>query len=905
MLHNLENCMNPFQKRKAAVRWGGCLVAWATLLFANSVLSVAAASEVVYRETFNHGRTVEDVGWRLHINADAQDQSDRSAIALAEGKPTDLPGIRSGGPGDELFRGHLYTQAGSSFLLFTEEVRAVGVEEISFYMMLDSTEDRARVAIRQNGQWYVSAQTFSHDALPEQRGMPDGERAVVDFASARWLPLEFEAGSRRRGTGKLVFDLENAPVALEKATIDAAGIFMDSRSGRPRFDTFEVVAERFDATVEMRARELLHHYHPGAYQAPEENQSERWEKMSQALLARGPRPNVEAWQPELEEEVLGRDGRVFYVHPDLGDDANDGNSSAAAFASIQHAISRLEAGDTLVFGPGVYYIRELNIRNMAGTEDRPIYLRAEPRGEAVFSQAWPDAAEGLVEWTDEGNGLYSAPYPTRSAGEDQRGFGGFRDDGDTPWFLFGLRSLEDLLSDGLPMRWDRFRPNDPMPAPDYGFALDSGRAWIKLPNGLDPNGRKITINSHPGSGPMIWVENSPHLIWDGLVFRGAGSRAHRSDRNSPHQVFRNIVVEWCRNGFQPDSHTLVEWCEYTFPGYKRYADELEKLVADAGYRTINPMFGLVKGPYHGALTEGHLAARPWSGRPYEEMRWQPPTGMTLRHCLFYETFDGWNMGWQNSRSYGSVYMYQYDNAVELDAGPTPVRNIHFHDNLILAGHYGTISQFMPVSLDRIEEPLGPQYLYRNVIVGYHNHAWRPWSVSKFWAPKNDGIYWFHNLVWMKSGGLVWQRGHDAEAEESHGNMHWLNNIIVFEEGITHQNNPERYIADGNAFVSPEPREGIIGENGLHFEAMDSLRLKAPDALDLRPGADSPLVGAAVPLPEKLREYHQSETIGPFEPGTELGEDWPRPRRRVFNTALPEKLAGHRADPVLKEIDVVR
>ncbi len=796
------------------------------------------AEEPVYRETFNHGKTVKDVGWSLHINADAQDQSDRSSIALSPGAPTDLPPIHADAPEDELRRGLIYIQAGDSFLLHTGEARAEGVRRIAFYRALGNLEDKVRVAIRQGDKWYVSDQSFGHETLSEKPSLEsDAKQVVLDFA------------------------------------------------------------DRLHLTLEVRVRQLMGQYNQGPYQAPEASQAERWAKMSQALQTRGPRKNVQPWQPKADFTAKGT---VYYVHPDLGNGQNDGKSAPQAFATVKHALAQLKAGDALLVGPGTYYFNEISLSEMAGTAEAPIYIRAEPRGEAIFSQAWPDAAEGLVEWVSEGDGLYSAPYPTRSDGEDNRVFGGFREEDGTPWFLFGYHNVKDLLADTVPIQnWDRFTATRQMPKPEYGFALDGGRAWVKLPGGKDPNGRSVMIASRTLAGQMIMLERSPHVIWDGLVFQGAGVRALRSDRQSPHQTFRNIVVEWSRNGVQPDSHSVIEWCEFTHPGYKRFADELEKLVADAGHRSVNPMFGFVK-RYHNALTEGHLVARPWTGDRYD-----PPSDNILRHCLFYETFDGWNMGWQNSRSYGSVYYLQYDNAVELDAGSTPVRNIHFHDNLILGGHHGAVSQYTPVERtpEHVIEPLGPQYIYRNVIVGYHNHSWRPWTVSKFWTPMAKDMLWAHNLIWMKSGGLLWKKGIDAEARASHEAMSWLNNVIIFEEGITHQKEPERHQADGNALVSPEPRPSLQGEHGLHFTAIADLKLEDMAALNFLPLAGSPLVGAAVPM-NGFKDY-VSSTIGPFQPGEKIGPDWPRPRHRVFNVSLSQALTGSEAAPQLQSIEVVR
>lgn len=64
-----------------------------------------------------------------------------------------------------------------------------------------------------------------------------------------------------------------------------------------------------------------------------------------------------------------------HVDAEFGIDTGDG-SDGAPWHSIQHGVSRLEPGDTLVLHPGVY--AESVVVTVAGTADRPIAIRAEP-----------------------------------------------------------------------------------------------------------------------------------------------------------------------------------------------------------------------------------------------------------------------------------------------------------------------------------------------------------------------------------------------------------------------------------------------------------------------------------------------------------------------------------------------
>jgi len=77
----------------------------------------------------------------------------------------------------------------------------------------------------------------------------------------------------------------------------------------------------------------------------------------------------------------------LHVDVQFGSDTGDG-SSGAPWHSIQHGVSHLEPGDTLVLHPGVY--AESVVVAVAGTADQPIAIRAEPG--AVLESPNPTAS---------------------------------------------------------------------------------------------------------------------------------------------------------------------------------------------------------------------------------------------------------------------------------------------------------------------------------------------------------------------------------------------------------------------------------------------------------------------------------------------------------------------------------
>jgi hypothetical protein len=111
--------------------------------------------------------------------------------------------------------------------------------------------------------------------------------------------------------------------------------------------------------------------------------------------------------------------RVFYVSIERGDNAADGGTPETAFRTLERAVSRVRGGDTLKVLPGEYYVAPLTIRDLGSSIDNPVWIVGEPRGRAVLSAAWREAALGQVAWEDEGEGVWSAAHGTLSRRESK------------------------------------------------------------------------------------------------------------------------------------------------------------------------------------------------------------------------------------------------------------------------------------------------------------------------------------------------------------------------------------------------------------------------------------------------------------------------------------------------------
>ncbi|GAB6165932.1 hypothetical protein JCM19992_19320 [Thermostilla marina] len=97
-------------------------------------------------------------------------------------------------------------------------------------------------------------------------------------------------------------------------------------------------------------------------------------------------------------------GADFFVAPD-GSDQNPG-TYARPFATIQHGINTLRAGDTLYLRGGRYR-KQVVINGVAGTAAAPIRVRNFPGETPVIDGTEPIAELATSDWRHEADGVYS------------------------------------------------------------------------------------------------------------------------------------------------------------------------------------------------------------------------------------------------------------------------------------------------------------------------------------------------------------------------------------------------------------------------------------------------------------------------------------------------------------------
>lgn len=548
--------------------------------------------------------------------------------------------------------------------------------------------------------------------------------------------------------------------------------------------------------------------------------------------------------------ALPAEARVLHV--DQRASAGGDGSEPHPLRTISAAAAIARGGDQVIVAEGIYFERPV-FKTLDSSADRPVWIKAERPGTVTISAMWQEAAEGRAAWRAVGKGIYAAPHEPPL-------FGHFDDK-----FLFRFNTVEDLL---LGKAGD-------IEMPPYGFGTENGLVYVRLPGDLDPNGLKVKFSAEKAA--VLRIANSPYVIVDGFRIEGAGDgRCIAFDAESHHAIVRNTVLTACRHGVRLADHGLIEWSEYSYPGFHDFAEDIRR----RNGRT-NAVYDLVKDYHAKNWLEGGLAVS--FGRDHASKHTE------FRYNFIHQTFDGEQLGqFEYASSHHNVYMHNYDNHVEFEnwAGHG-ARELRLHDSLLLAAALGPLSHQDASAENGM---VGPHHVYRNVVFGFDAHGWNSRTVikSKVQNPSFRGLYYENNLLWSDG-----RSPDDQGTRQGPGYLFWddqrrdifalRNNIVIFNEA---NDNKKRGVfnADYNAYVNAIDMPWLRGPNGAYLGTDPSvLRFNNVEALNFGLRPDSPIAAITAPAATKSG---RSASIGPFAPGQDPGNAWPRPRRTVFTTSQP-------------------
>lgn len=602
--------------------------------------------------------------------------------------------------------------------------------------------------------------------------------------------------------------------------------------------------------------------------------------------------------------VCAAQATTYYVDGAKGDDSRDGRSISSCFATIQKAADIVQAGDTVVVQPGVYFE---HVRLAArGTRRNPITFKADrvAKGRVVITGADRAIREKKSIWKLDDAGLqlysvaYTGEYPARVlySGID----------------LYPYRSLEALR---------KFEPAEKGIGPKHGYTYDqaNGKLYVRLhPNAegtTDPN--KHVMSVAPGTGEQydgtfitkpthynlgVLGEGDAHVVIDGFTFETPGMAGVYVEAN--YVTVRNCWFLGCRSGVG-GNYTEAATTDPTGEDYFSMKYDPQGLRRSAGHITIEycdftqfPVFQDAKEVLLevGSTTASYPRYFWWTrksvdrGMPSERLKYEIGIASRIgrdweiRHNRVENVFDGLSchamLGAADLRIHDNLFQNVVDNAVECEEHS---RNIHIYRNLI-------IDAFDPISWQPLKGTPwpGPIYVDGNVILNTPENAdlWK-YAVSRGifkigptagnWTERNPhmqnasrdvvevpkpGFLVFNNTVYFPGGKMFNIIG---GFKVDLRNVKFFNNIFATDTWLG-DGSKSRY-EDGhgpfffaNNVCAPATADAsgpgvvVAGEGGQMLANLAAIGMNDPAAGDVSLQAGSPALWRAIKIPRVGRSY---------------------------------------------------
>lgn len=578
-------------------------------------------------------------------------------------------------------------------------------------------------------------------------------------------------------------------------------------------------------------------------------------------------------------------GPNYFVDAEQGHDENAG-SQDAPWKTINHALRKLNAGDTLYLRAGTYF--ENVYCAVAGTKNKPITIRAYPDERVVIDGGIPEFQNDPANaWKPLEDGEFISTRSYKNIRDVVGLFGDSNVGLQTYWHAEDLRATNEL--------WHRDRETrDVKPVycgPGIWYDKQTGRIHVRLAHThidneqvanyrgeTDPRRLPLVIAKF-GSVPLL-VDQAMHVRFQDLVIRGGGFNTVVMNFGVDVEL-DNVTIYCGTYGLRARStgpfrmvnsalHGMIPpWAFRTENGLQTYTARFyDPFVKEPGTKTRN----VARLPTHAVLvTEGSYE--------FEVFYYPHNHDWEIANCEFTDGHDGLYLSGHNIRFHHNWVDNFHDDAIYLSS-PSPYfsDDIHIYQNLISRSlmAFGTHSR---------GGPDGNIYIYRNVadlrqginagrptadnpqgtLDSYHifiMHGRRKLGVESmffyqntFISPANSSGFAMRTLanslpgttrrslnnifVYLNHFGRFRPLNRSADADiQCDGNLHWC---------ADPQSKPSANYLD-------RTRQSGLSANSIVAEPRFAAFDRDPRvANDYRLQQSSPAIGKGIPLPKELRD----------------------------------------------------
>ncbi|MBU4212569.1 MAG: right-handed parallel beta-helix repeat-containing protein [Kiritimatiellae bacterium] len=385
-----------------------------------------------------------------------------------------------------------------------------------------------------------------------------------------------------------------------------------------------------------------------------------------------------------------------------GNDGNSGLSASNAFRTLGHALGVVQPGDTILLYTGRYYEGDIEIFNyQSGTATDPIVIQNAPGASPVLDGTDTNFSPTWVVY-DATHHLYRTPS-TR-----------------IPWFAYlnGEHMLDHLnLEDLRTNRWEQ----------TAGYHADGAYIYVRFPGGAAPGTNVVTIPMY--SWALELGANNYQIRGLEFCYYGYGalpraiylyiSTSNLIEHCTFHHNTIGVSVKYAAN------HNVIQYCSFNESPVDKWSWNAVKQCG-------------VEYEAGGVFVYGSD---------------QPNQGNVIRYNLFENAFDGARIYSEDPLG-PSVSMDFHDNIIrncgddgmETDGNGS---NVRIYNNRIY--NFLTGISIAPAAT-------GPTYIFRNLLVGWHNqdgYEGYPFKLNSQYNQLVNWVYLYHNTCFTDVSG---QRG---------------------------------------------------------------------------------------------------------------------------------------------------